>query len=275
LVLDREATDYQADLSLESDADAPHAQVGQGDAEAEASPAPDRGAPFVSNDGRTIRVSATLEPVFELKGFTRIGFRMIRRVIVMDPRGEEELAPPQVAQLPTADLLRIDLATIARGIGRLQSEREKQLSLIVPLSYTSLSTLKGRTELVLALKEAGGLVRLGIICEIGDIDGVPQAALLAATSVVKPVSLLVVGRLTTPIHAVISRLDGGGLQALSFDCPPGLSDAEFQAWATTTLGLSRKVARAALVYRAGSPKRAGLLATLGASHVSLLDGVDP
>jgi hypothetical protein len=217
----------------------------------------DRSAPFVSNDGRTIRVSATLEPVFELKGFTRIGFRMIRRVIVITHRGEEQLSPQQVALLPTADLLRIDLATIARGISRLQAEREQQLSLIVPMSFTSLSTLKGRTELVQALKEAGALVRLGVICEVCDIDGVPQTALLAATSVVKPVSLLVVGRLTAPTSSNITRLDGAGLQALSFDCPDGLSDPEFQAWANQTLG---------------SSKRAGLLSTLGATHVSLADG---
>lgn len=238
----------------------------------EAAPAVDRKAPFVSNDGRTIRVSATLEPVLELKGYSRIGFRMNRRVIVMGRRGEEELPPPQIATLPTVDLLRIDLATIARGIDRLQSGGEQQLSLIVPVSYTSLSTLKGRTELVEALKEASALVRLGVICEIGDIEGVPQSALLAATSVVRPFSLLVVGRLTTLTHTVISRLDGAGLQALSFDCPAGLNDAEFQVWATSTLGMSRKIARAALVYRAGSPKRAGLLALLGASHVSLQGG---
>ena len=271
-MLESGATETQAGPALESNAAATADDAGRDDGAADAGSHVDRWSPFVSNDGRNLRVSATLEPVFELKGFTRIGFRMIRRVIVMDHRGEDELSSQQIAQLPTADLLRIDLATIARGIGRLQSESERQLSLIVPLSYTSLSTLKGRMELVQALKEAGALVRLGVICEIGDIEGVPQSALLMATSVVKPFSLLVVGRLTSPSHSVISRIEGAGLQALSFDCPPGLSDPEFQAWASTTLAMSKRIARAALVYRAGSPKRAGLLASLGATHVSLSEG---
>ena len=97
-------------------------------------------------DGRQLRVSATLEPVYELKGFTRIGFRMIRRVIVIATA--EELSTQQVAALSATDIMRADLATITRGIDRLRAEAggERQLSLIVPLSFVSLSSQKGRAE---------------------------------------------------------------------------------------------------------------------------------
>jgi hypothetical protein len=225
--------------------------------------------PFVSADGRHIRVSATLEPVYELKGFTRIGFRMIRRVIVIATG--EELTAQQVAGLSSGDILRADLATITRGIDRLkvEAEGEQQLSLIVPLSFSSLSTQRGRTELTAPLKEAGTLVKLGVVCEIHDIEGVPPGALLAATSLVRPFSLLVVGRLAGPSLATMERLKGAGLQALSLECPPGLGDAEFLGWAATTIAAARKVAKSVLIYRAGSPKRAGALASFGATHVSL------
>src|SRR6185312_11655168 len=73
-----------------------------------------RWTPFVAADGRSLRISANLEPVYELKGFSRIGFRMIRKVIAVETG--EELNPHQVAALSTADLLRADLATITRGI---------------------------------------------------------------------------------------------------------------------------------------------------------------
>ena len=237
-----------------------------------ARPSVDRWTPFVANDGRQVRVSASLEPVYEVKGFTRIGFRMIRRVIVMTRGEEEELSPAQVAMLSTADVLRCDLATIARGVDRLSSEGERQLSLIVPLSFTSLASQKGRAEFVAQLKEAGGLVKLGVICEIGDIEGVPPSALLAATSLVRPFTVLVAGRLTAPTPAVIARLEGSGLQALSFDCPLGLGDAEFIGWATVMIAAAKRIAKSVLVCRAGSPKRAGLLAGLGASHVSIMAG---
>jgi hypothetical protein len=225
--------------------------------------------PFVANDGRQLRISATLEPVYELKGFSRIGFRMIRRVIVVSTG--EELTNQQAAALSAGDLLRADLATITRGIDRLKAESagEKQLSLIVPISFSSLSSQRGRTELMTPLKEAGGLVKLGIICEILDIEGVPAGALLAATSLVRPFSLLVVGRLTEPSPRSVSRLGGAGLQALSFECPKNLGEAEFLGWAHAVIAPARKVARSVLVYGVGSPQRAGALGSLGASHVSL------
>jgi hypothetical protein len=232
----------------------------------------DRWTPFVAADGRKLRVSATLEPVFELKGFTRIGFRMVRRVIVMDTG--EELSPQQMAKLSTSDMLRVDLATAVRGIDRLVAETsgQQQLSLIVPLSFTSLSSQKGRTEFAKQLREAGSLVRLGVICEIGDIDGVPPSALLAATSLVRPFALLVAGRLMNTKPGAIARMEGAGLQAVSFECPTGLGEAEFIGWATRTIRSGKRIAKSVMVYRARSPKQAATLASLGASHVSLVAG---
>ena len=230
----------------------------------------DRWTPFVAADGRTLRISATLEPVYELKGFTRIGFRMIRRVIAVE--SGDELSPQQVAALSTADLLRVDLATITRGIDRLKGEgnAEQQLSLIVPVSFSSLSNPRGRAELVEPVREASSLVKLGVICEIIDIEGVPQSALVDVTSLVRPLSLLVVGRLAHPTASAMARVASAGFQALSLECPHAqVGDAEFLGWASATLPAARKAAKSVMVYRAGSMKRAGALASLGATHVSL------
>ena len=229
----------------------------------------DRWSPFVANDGRPLRVSATLEPVFELRNFTRIGFRMIRRVLTT--RTEEELSPAQIANLSAGDLLRVDLATIARGIDRLQRDGagEAQLSLIVPLSYASLASLRSRTELVQPLRNAGRLVSCGVICEICGIDGVPSSALLAAVSLIRPFALLVVGRLQAPSPAAMARLKGTGLRGISLECPRGLSDAEFTAWAGPAVQAAKQVARSVMVYRVSSERRAGELALMGATHVSI------
>ena len=229
-----------------------------------------RWTPFVATDGRRLRVSATLEPVYELKGFTRNGVRMIRRVIVIATG--EELSPQCLSALSSGDILRADLATITRGIDRLKTEAmgERQLCLIVPLSYTSLSSTRGRAELVEPLKEAGGLVKLGVVCEILDIEGVPPSALLSASSLVKPFSLLVAGRMASASAGALQRLRGAGLQALTFLCPQGLGDAEFLGWAGTTVATAKKTARSVLVYGVSSPQRAATLASLGATHVSLV-----
>ena len=172
----------------------------------------------------------------QLKGFTRIGFRMIRRVIVVATG--EELSDQQAAALSAGDLLRADLATLSRGIDRLTAESggEKQLSLIVPISYSSLSSQRGRAELIAPVKEAGSLVKLGVICEILDIEGVPAGAVQAAATLVRPFSLLGRGAgLATPTASSIARLNGAGLQALSFECPSNLGEAEFNGWAQAVI----------------------------------------
>jgi hypothetical protein len=232
-------------------------------------PSVDRWSPFVSIDGRQLRVSATLEPVYELKGFSRIGFRMNRRVIVV--RTGEELTAAAVLDLSAADRLRVDLATIARGIDRVRAETAgaRQLSLIVPLSYTSLSSHRGRAELVQPLREAESHVTCGVICEICDIEGVPAGGLLSAVGLIKPFTLLVVGRLVNDPPPAPGRLAGAGLRALSVDCPRGLSDAEFVAWAARTVRRAKRVARSVMVYGVESARRAGELSLLGATHVSL------
>jgi hypothetical protein len=228
----------------------------------------DRWTPFFAADGRQLRVSAILEPVYELKGFKRIGFRLVRRVVVTETA--EELSPFEIARLSTADLLRVDLATIVRGLDRLRPDPpgEQQLSLIVPSSFTSLSSTNGRAQLVEQLKTASQFVRFGVICEIADIEGVPPGALVAATALVRPFSLLVVGHLLDPAPRQIARLAGCGLQALSFERPARLDADEFLNWAPSAIRAARQVSKSVLVYRV-SPSDAARLAALGASHATL------
>lgn len=239
--------------------------------EAQQARAVNQWSPFVASDGRELRVTATLEPVFELKAFGRIGFRMARRVVATGT--EEELTPAMVANLSRADIVRIDLATVARGADRLRADvsGEQQPSLIVPVSFTSLSAQRGRTEIVKMLNEASGLVKQGVICEISDIEGVPQGALLSAASLIRPFSLFVVGRLNVapPTSSTLAQLKGAGLQALSVECPPRQSETEFMDWAKATIDAAKQVSKSVLVYQAGSSRDAGLAGLLGATHASV------
>jgi hypothetical protein len=231
----------------------------------------DQWSPFVASDGRELRVSCQLEPVFELKSFGRIGFRMARRVLVVGT--EEALSPTQVANLSRADLLRIDLATIARGLDRLKSGENaaREPSLIIPVSFATLSNQRARTQIAVALKTAGELVQRGIISDICDIEGVPQGALLSAASLIRPFSLFVVGRLsvTPPGPASLAQMKGAGLNALSFECPRHATENDFLEWAKTTIDAAKQVTKPVLAYGAGSAREAGMMALLGATHASV------
>lgn len=227
------------------------------------------GAPFMPGDGRPIRVSCVMEPVYELKGFGRIGFRIARRVLRMAT--EEQLTQTDIANLTRLDILRIDLATIARGLDRLKSEGGGNLhpSLIIPVSYTSLSSQRGRAEIIAAFEEVRASVERGVICEICDIEGVPQFALLSAVSLIRPFALFVVGRLNVATPKITTSLKGTGIQALSVECPADLPEGMFVEWAKTAIGAANLVVRSVLIYRVHSAGDAAVARLLGATHATL------
>jgi hypothetical protein len=229
----------------------------------------DEWSPFVAGDGRTLRVSAHLEPVYELKRFNRIGFRMIRSVVVVGT--EEELSRAAVNNLASADILQADLSTIARGLQRLEDEGSEgpQLTLIVPLSYVSLASQRGRAEIVKLLKTASAMLRCGVICEICDIEGVPPGSLLSAATLIKPFTLLVAGQLVDARDRRVTAYRNHGLNAVTIQSPAGLNDAEFEEWATPAVAAARRVARSVIVYGVETPRRAAQLRLIGATHASV------
>ena len=225
--------------------------------------------PFVALDGREMHVVCNLEPVIELKLYRRIGFRIARRVLLAG--ANETLTPTMVRNLSLADILRIDLATVAGGLDGLRTaERDdRQPSLIVPVSFATLSSQRGRTEIARLLMEAGGLVKRGVICEINDIEGVPQGALLQVVSLIRPCCIFVVAHLD-PSHpvAALGQLEGSGVQGVSVECPQQLGDAAFLRWMKATIKTARRVVRSTLIYRIAGPRQAALAADLGATHAS-------
>ncbi|MDB5432605.1 MAG: hypothetical protein JWP35_3721 [Caulobacter sp.] len=242
--------------------------------EAGAAPKPrrplDYWTPFVATDGRELAVTCALEPVIELKAFSRIGFRVTRRVLVAS--SDETVTAAMVRNLTRADILRIDLATVAGGIEQLRAATcgGPNPSLIVPVSFTSLSSQRGRTQISQLLVEAKALVRRGVICEITDIEGVPQGALLQVVSLIRPYCLFIVARIDLGSSAIsaLSQLKHSGVHALSVECPQELTDGAWRHWVKGTLQTARRVVRSIMLHRVGSPQHAEIAAELGATHAS-------
>jgi len=208
--------------------------------------------------------------VFELKNYARSGNRIARRVLHTDT--EEPLTAAELQSLSRSDIEKIDLATIARGLDRLRTQTadQRQMSVIIPVSYTTLSHREGRASLAASFAQAKAFVRTGVICEVCDIEGVPQPALLAATSLIKPYCMFLVGRLGAAPDRGLGNLRNAGLLALSFEAPQGIvGDAEFHGWAKNAIAAAKLVAKSVLIYRLSSPRHAGLTALLGASHASI------
>ena len=226
--------------------------------------------PFVAADGRTLRVSCHLEPVFELKTFARIGYRIARRVLRMPE--EVELSARELGNLTTADIEKVDLATIARGVSRLKSEQgnAKQPTLFLPVSYTTLSSQRGRGPLIARFKEATEGVEKGLVCEISNIEGVPGSALAAVAVMIKPFCLIVVGKLREPPGRALEDLRGVRLQGVAFEAGAHpLERAEFTAWADQAVANARRITRSVIIHGLSGPEYLGLAGLAGATHASL------
>jgi len=229
----------------------------------------DRWTPFVAHDGRRLRASCQLEPVFQLKTYGRIGYRMRRRVLQLP--AETPLSVAEQRTLTGADIERIDFATLARGLNRLEQAGggERQPSLILPVSYSTLSSQRGRATLAEFFRAAQQSVQRGLICEVCDIEGVPPSMLLAATSLMRPFCLFIVGRLTATPAGPLTALKDAGLQGLSIECPPGLeSDEAFGAFAKAVMTAAKPVGKSLLLYGVSGPRQAAMASLHGATHAS-------
>lgn len=227
-------------------------------------------APFIASDGRKVRPSCVLEPVFEIAGRHRIGYRLRRKLI--DVASGEPLPCAQQHGLARADILRIDRATLARGVERLNSaaDGEATLSLIMPVSYFSLTHPEAGAQLSRMFAKARSAVAAGVICEIYDIEGIGEGPLAAATALVKPWSLFVVGHLAEETPRATAAMKAAGVQVLSFTAPRAMeSDAEFISWLSPALRSARRVGRSVMVYGCHTQRRMAVAGVLGATHASL------
>jgi hypothetical protein len=230
----------------------------------------DRWTPFVSKDGRSLRASCQLEPVFQLKTYGRIGYRMRRRVLQLPQ--ETPLSLAEQRKLTASDMERIDYATLARGLNRIhhEADEERQPSLILPVSFMTLSSQRGRAMLAEFFRVAKDDVQQGLICEVCDIEGVPPSALLAAISLIRPFCVFTVGRLGAAPQSPLTAYKDAGLQGISIECPPNLdSDDTFSAFAKQVVGASRPAVKGAvMLYGVAGPHQAAIASLCGATHAS-------
>jgi hypothetical protein len=225
--------------------------------------------PFVASDGRTIRVECSLEPIIQLKRGSVIGYRLAGRTH-LDATGET-LRPEDLTGLAGVDLVKRDMANAVQGLALVRDRSRAGLpaALIVPLSYSSLTSQRTRGDLLDLLADARKCASQGLIFELSGIEGAPTAALEEAIAIVRPHSLFLVGKLDPGPLALARQIRGVGLRGLAFDCPPDQDGASFLGWARATVAAAKKAAGSVLFYGASSAEAAERLALSGATHATL------
>lgn len=225
--------------------------------------------PFIAANGRQIEVACVLTPIVELKGGTTIGLRLGRRVT--DGSTGLPFSAADLARLSRADRLRIDLGVIVQGLNLLREQPpgSQPLTLIIPVSFSSLPNLDARARMVSAFQEARRYARQGVICELCEIDGVPPATLSAAAALIRPFCLFVLGHISELTRTEARAMREAGLRAVSIVCPPHEGEAVFLGWAKAATALAKQAANGVIVYGLSSERQRRVVQAVGATHAGL------
>ena len=157
------------------------------------------------------------------------------------------------------------------GGDRLQTEGggEPTPSLMIPVSFVTLSNQRTREVFIQLLEGARRQVRHGLICEVGDLEGVPTSALLANIALIRPFCVRIIGSIAGMPPGASRRLKEVGIHGVSAECPRNLGDAEFIGWLKDTRKASQFVSNIVFACRIEGMRRAGIAGQAGMSHVTL------
>ncbi len=141
--------------------------------------------PLRTADGRDLRASFVVEPMMSLKALKMAGHRIESRIV--DRATGVELNGLERRRLLPRDFEKVDLAALERGMSRLTSgEIPNRPSLIIQLSFASLSNGRARASLLDQARAMQGVLRQAAICELVDVEsGVPVGRLEEVASLIQ------------------------------------------------------------------------------------------
>lgn len=230
---------------------------------------PDRWSPFSTGDGRTLRVSCRIDPVFELSAVRLVGHRLEPRVI--DLKNNHALDAAGIRALSPGDRERVDLATIARGVNRLRAsdKNSRRPLLMLPAAFTTFGSTRGRTALTQALREARVDEETRIVVEIRELDGAPLARLSEAVGLMRPFCYAVVGRVTSDRRAIDAAIKGG-VSGLSLELNKREdSEQELLFRLHSFANRAKSHVRVCMAFGLTTPRHLALARLAGLTHASI------
>lgn len=174
-------------------------------------------------------------------------------------------------KLPDADLMKIDQATLEFAALFLpRVDGPGQPALIVPVSFRTMSTSKGRNLLINCAGAAAGRVKASVMLELVDIDrGAPLARLIEVVSLLKSVCRGVFARVQ-PARDAMAPLEGVRLMGVTLDAAdlPG-PDSRIATQILEFGRQARGLARTLAVQGLASDGFFAVAETAGLTHASL------
>jgi hypothetical protein len=186
---------------------------------------------LVAFDGRPLRFSSSVDPIIDLRQWAVAGHRIEPKLMYEDTRAP--LSNAERLRLLPRDVHAMDLSTLRRGLSRLRAGESKttKASLILTVSFLTLSNSNSRATLLSAAAPARDLMLSSVIWEITDFEGGIPAGRVKETAAL----LMLFGR------SVFSRIDtasfptysakSAGLSGFVMSTPPTLAtEKEVALW---------------------------------------------
>lgn len=183
---------------------------------------------FVARSGAAMQINFAVEHLVSIKHNVTAALCIVATVV--DTRSRTVIPTRTFGKLPDDDLYFIDKATIDYA-GLYMPKTKGQPPVMIPTSFRTLQTRKGRNALMLATGGATDLLRSGVLLELVDVDiGTPASQL---TDVMGLVSALCRGIFirVRPGKDMIAPVKGFRMQGLTLDCvdlPPADTQVALQ-----------------------------------------------
>ena len=206
-----------------------------------------------------IEVSIAVEPVVNLRRDLVTSFLVDRKAVpgVTDP----------------SDRLQVDAAVLTYAITLLQEHKARggKLTLHLPVSYSSIASVKAREATLRMLRLMQAVARETALIEIDDLDaGIPPSRLLEVVSLIKPFCLGVLGRVR-PTRKALDAVKGCGLKGLVIDAGGGIgrSPAEDAIVLRAFVEAGGQIAPNLIVHGLADPVMIEVAKAAGVTHASL------
>ena len=234
-------------------------------------PAEERGrdtVSFVAASGQKLRIDFCLEEMISLRHKVTAALRVEPTVTYVASR---RVIPARAfATLMDDDIAFIDRASLDFAAQFAGVEDKPQPPVILPVSFRTMSTRKGRQTLISAHGFAPTRVKSGVMVELIDVDhGTPEARLAEVTGLVGQLCKGVLCRLQ-PGRDVVGPVRGARLQGLTLDISDlGGSDSQVASHMLNVAAQARGRTHALMIHGLPSEGYLDVAQVAGFTHASL------
>lgn len=212
-------------------------------------------------DGTVLKAAALPEVLITLKNGGTAGWRF-------SPRALGPTGPVSLAALDWRDAEQLDLTVLSQITAQLAGAETQAALCLIPVSFHTLSSQKGRTEIASRVGELIIQEKCRVVLELRDLKGVPLERLTAVVNQIRPICFSIVAEVGVD-KAELGVIAGSGVTGFVLRT---MGDWTLDAKASAAVSAFCETARRIIPIRLGrvpDRSRLPLLEKAGFTHASV------